>query len=152
MHGHAALDARHHLVLEANIGKRAAHHHLVIAAARAVLVEIGGLDLVLDEILARRRVDLDRAGRRDVIGGDRIQQEAEHARIDDVGQRRRMPSHADEIGRVLHVGRLLVPAVGQATLHIDGAPVGIALENVGVFFGEHLLVQRLADDAIDLAR
>jgi len=27
-----ALDARHHLVLEADVGKGAAHHHFVIAA------------------------------------------------------------------------------------------------------------------------
>src|SRR5262249_9793358 len=45
MNGHAALDAGHHLVLEADIGERAAHHHLVIAAARAILVEVGRLDL-----------------------------------------------------------------------------------------------------------
>jgi len=41
--GEATLDARHHLVLEADVGEGAAHHHhLVIAAARAVLVEVLG--------------------------------------------------------------------------------------------------------------
>ncbi len=37
----AALDARHeHQVLEADVRERAAHHHLVVAAARAVRVEV----------------------------------------------------------------------------------------------------------------
>ena len=70
MDGHAALDARHHLVLEANIGEGAAHHHFVTAAAGAVLVEIERFDLVSDEVFARRRVELDRPRRRDVVGGD----------------------------------------------------------------------------------
>jgi hypothetical protein len=35
--GDAALDAGHHQVLQADVGEGAAHHHLVVAAARAVL-------------------------------------------------------------------------------------------------------------------
>ena len=35
--GDAALDAGDHLVLDADVGEGAAHHHLVIAAPRAVL-------------------------------------------------------------------------------------------------------------------
>ena len=34
---------------------------------------------------------LDRAGRRDVVGGDRVAEEAEDARVDDVGDRLRRP-------------------------------------------------------------
>ena len=52
--GHAALDAGHHLVFQADIGEGAAHHHFVTAAARAVLVEVARLDLVGNEILAGR--------------------------------------------------------------------------------------------------
>src|SRR6476659_11490619 len=62
-----------------------------------------------------------------------------------------MAPHADEIRRVLHVCRLLVPAVGQRALHLDAAPVRVALEYVGVYLGEHLLVDGLAHDAADLA-
>src|SRR5207245_659717 len=50
-----------------------------------------------------------------------------------------------------HVGGLLVPAVGEAALHLDRAPVRVALEHVGVFRGEHLLVDGLAYHAADLA-
>ena len=37
---HAALGARRELVAQADVGERAAHHHLVVAAARAVGVEV----------------------------------------------------------------------------------------------------------------
>ena len=48
-----------------------------------------------------------------------------------------------EIGRVLHIGRAVVPVVGQAALDRDLAPVGVALEHVGVLLGEHLLGDHL---------
>src|SRR5262249_56792417 len=38
--GDAAFDARHHEVLDAHVGEGAAHHDLVVAAARAVAVEV----------------------------------------------------------------------------------------------------------------
>ena len=37
----AALGARRHQVADADVGERAAHHDLVVAAARAVAVEVG---------------------------------------------------------------------------------------------------------------
>jgi hypothetical protein len=54
----------------------------VIAPPRAVLFEIVRLDLVIDEVLAGRRIYLDRTGRRDVIGGDGVEEQAEDARVD----------------------------------------------------------------------
>ena len=41
-------------VAQAHVGERAAHHHLVVAAAGAVGVEVGRLDAVLDQVLRRR--------------------------------------------------------------------------------------------------
>src|SRR5205807_9648054 len=41
-------------ILEPHIGERAAHHHLVIAAARAIRVEVLGLDAVLHQVLPGR--------------------------------------------------------------------------------------------------
>ena len=43
----AALGARRELVAQADVGERAAHHHLVVAAPRAVGVEVLLLDAVL---------------------------------------------------------------------------------------------------------
>ena len=96
----------HHLVLDADIGEGAAHHHLVIAAPRAVGVEIVRRDAVLDQIAAGGAVAPDRAGGRDVVGGDGIEEQAEDARALDIGHRRGRQRHAGEIGRVLHIGRV----------------------------------------------
>ena len=51
--GDAALDSRHQQVLEPDIGEGAAHHDLVIAAPRAVGVEVARLHAMSDQILAR---------------------------------------------------------------------------------------------------
>ena len=47
VHGHAAFDARHHEVLDPDVGEGAARHDAVVAAAGAVAVEVLGLDAVL---------------------------------------------------------------------------------------------------------
>jgi hypothetical protein len=123
----------HHVVLDADVGEGAAHHHFVVAAARAVLVEVGHGDAVLGQVFAGGRGGLDRAGRRDVVGGDLVAEEAEDAGALDVGEARRGLAHADEVGRVLHVGRACRPRrrsgpAGTCT----GLPVLVALEDVGV--------------------
>ena len=41
-------------VAQADVGERAAHHHLVVAAARAVRVEVAPLDAVLEQVLPGR--------------------------------------------------------------------------------------------------
>src|SRR5699024_6057547 len=67
----AALDTVEELVAQADVRERAADHHLVVAAARAVGVEVLPLDAVRGQVLTRGRVGLDRASRRDVVGRDR---------------------------------------------------------------------------------
>src|SRR6516164_1149559 len=47
--GNIAVGSLEHEVLDADVGERAAHHDLVIAAPRAVLVEVGRAHLVLAE-------------------------------------------------------------------------------------------------------
>ena len=106
---HVAALVLHHLVLDADIGEGAAHHDFVVAAPRAVLVEVGDRDLVLLQVFAGRRGRPDVAGRRDVVGGDRVAEEAEDARVHDVRDGLRLLGHALEIGRVLHIGRADVP-------------------------------------------
>ena len=49
---HVAVRILHHVVLDADVGERAAHHHLVIAAPRAVLVEVGRRNVVVEQILS----------------------------------------------------------------------------------------------------
>ena len=52
MNGIAALDhlagfVLHHLVLDADVGERSPHHHFMVAAAGAVLVEVDDADLMV---------------------------------------------------------------------------------------------------------
>ena len=83
---HAAFGARGKLVAQAHIGERATHHHLMIAAAAAVAVEVAGLHAMLGQVLAGRAVQLDRACGGDVVGGDAVAQHGQHARGVDVLQ------------------------------------------------------------------
>src|SRR6516225_5806967 len=53
--GNVAIGSLEHEVLDADVGERATHHDLVIAAPRAVLIEVGRPHLVLAQELARRR-------------------------------------------------------------------------------------------------
>ncbi len=78
--GQPAFDPGHQPVLQADVGKGAARHHPVVAAPRAIGVEIAHGHAVLDQVLAGRAVGWDRAGRGDVVGGDRIAQHRQDAR------------------------------------------------------------------------
>ena len=107
--GHAAFDAGHHLVLDARVGERAAHHHFVIAAPRAVGIEVLRLDAVLDQVLARGAVRLDVAGRRNVIGGDAVAEHRQRARVAQIRRRRRRHRQPFEERRLADVGRRAFP-------------------------------------------
>ena len=157
MHGHAALGdvavgELVHEVLDADVGEGAAHHHFMVAAARAVLVEVALAHLTLGEPLARRRGELDGARGRDVVGGDLVAEQREDARVDHVLDRIGGHGHALEIGRVLHVGGVDAPLEGLARWRLDLAPVGVALEDVGVAFLEDLLGDELLDVRLDFLR
>src|SRR6266702_1930322 len=54
--GHAALGARRELVAQPDVGERAADHHFVVAAPRAVGVEVTPLDPVAGQVLPGRAV------------------------------------------------------------------------------------------------
>ena len=104
--GEAAFLAAHHLVLDAHVGKGAAHHHLVVAAAGAVAVEVAHRDVVLLQVVARRGGRLDAAGRRDVVGGHRVAEHAEDLRAGDGLDLGRLHGEVGEERRLGNVGRL----------------------------------------------
>ena len=54
MRGPAALGSGSELVAEPDVRERAAHHHFVVAATRAVGVEVRRLHALLDEVTCRR--------------------------------------------------------------------------------------------------
>ena len=148
--GVAALDPVEHLVADADVGEGAAHHHLVVAAPRAVGVEVPRVDLPLGQILAGRRRRLERAGGRDVVGRDHVAEQREDARPREVGDDPGLPRHALEVGRVLDVGRGRRPVVGLAVGGLDRAPVLVALEDVGVLRLEGPARHRRLDELGDL--
>jgi hypothetical protein len=135
--GDAAFDARRrpsHLVLDADVGEGAAHHHLVVAAPRAVGVEVGRAHLMLAQILPAGEVSLIEPA------GEMWSVVIESPNMPGCAPRRCRstawaPSSCLEIGRVLHIGRAHVPGVGLAAGDLDLAPVGVALEHVGVALG-----------------
>ena len=90
------------------------------------------------EVAAGRGVGLDRAGRRDVVGGDRVAELGQHPGAGDVGDRRRRGRHALEVRGLAHVGRVGVPGEGLAGRRRQRLPALVAGEHVGVVLGEHL--------------
>ncbi len=116
----------------------------MVPAAGAVGVEVGLRHLAFTQVFAGRRGQFDGAGRADVVGGDRVAEHAEDAGLDDVGDRLRLHAHALEIGRVLNIGGADVPGIGLAAGHLDALPGLVALEDVGVAGGEHLVRHVLA--------
>jgi len=62
MPGVSAFAMRREFVAQTHVGKRAAHHHFVIAAARPIGIEVRRRDAVRNQILPRRAVVLDRTG------------------------------------------------------------------------------------------
>jgi len=124
----------------------------VVTPARTILVEVLRPDLVLQKVLASRAVLLDRTGRRDVVGGDLVTEYGKNARSEDVINRLRGHAHAFEIGRVLHVSAVIVPAIGEACRGLDRLPVLVALEHVRVLVLEHGPRHVFHDEVLDLVR
>ena len=148
--GVSAFALGRELVAQAHVGEGAAHHDFVIAAARAVGVEVRRLHAVRDQVLSRRAVVLDGAGGRDVVGGDAVAQIAEHARAADVAHRRRRLRHVLEVGRILHVGRARRPRRRSRPVgHCRSAPALVALEDVAVGVAEQVAGDELLQHVVD---
>src|SRR5205807_2833664 len=81
--GDAAFGAGGEQVAQADVGEGAAGHDAVVPAARAVAVEVHRADAVLHQVAAGGAVLLDRAGGRDVVGGDRVTHHHQHAGVAD---------------------------------------------------------------------
>ena len=139
-------------VAEAHVRERPAHHHLVVPAPGAVRVEVLALDAVLDEVAPRRAVRLDRAGGRDVVGGDAVADHDQAAGAGDVLDRAGLRRHALEVRRQAHVRRVGIPREEIALGNGQRRPVLVAGEDVGVRAAVHVLVDRLGDRVLDLLR
>mmetsp|Transcript_26275 Transcript_26275/g.62209 ORF Transcript_26275/g.62209 Transcript_26275/m.62209 type:complete len:395 (+) Transcript_26275:4406-5590(+) len=150
-HPRAVLAGRQHQVLDPHIGKGAAHHHIVIAAARAIGVEVGLEDAVLGQELAGRRGLLEGAGRADVVGSDRVAEQRHDAGALDAGfQRLGFHREAFEERRLGDVGALW-PVVDLALDALDCIPQPAGLLRDLVVVGlERLRVHRMLHQLVDL--
>ena len=143
--GHAALGARRELVAQPHVGERAAHHHLVVAAPRAVGVEVPPLDAVLEQVAPGGRVLLDRAGGRDVVGGDAVAQQRQRARAADLFELGGLLGvHAVEVGRRLRRSSRRPRRSGRPRASSSAVPVLVALEHLAVAAPEHVRLDRPA--------
>src|ERR1700722_17666642 len=122
------------LVAKADVGEGAANHDFVIAAARAVGVEVGGFNAVFLQIFSRGAIFLDGAGGGDVVGGDAVAEDGEDARVFDVLDGRGFQAHAIEVGGASDVGGILFPGVGLAFGNGKATPAGVAFENFRIAF------------------
>src|SRR5262245_15245565 len=111
MFRHAAFHAGDHQVLDAHVGEGAARHDAVVAATRAVTVEVGHIDVSSDQVLPRRRGRFDRTCGTDVIGGHRIAEYAERTRADDVRNDAWLHAEILEERRLLNVCGTIIPFV-----------------------------------------
>ena len=109
LEGPITLAVGHQLVAQAHIAKGAAHHHLVVAAASAVRVEVAQRDAVLDQVAARTGVfRIEPAGEMwSVVIG--VAHHHQHPGVLDVGQWPWFGAEAGEEWRLLHVRRLRIP-------------------------------------------
>ena len=72
MFRHAPFSARRHLIADPNIGKGTPHHHFVIAAPRAIRVEVRFFNFVSSQIFTGGAGAFDRTRGRNMVGGDAI--------------------------------------------------------------------------------
>ncbi|MNV58333.1 hypothetical protein D3C71_1506990 [compost metagenome] len=134
----APLDTGYHLVTDTDIGKGATHHHFMVTTARAVGVKILRRNAMIAQITSRRAVTLDIPRWRDMVGGHRVGQDRQNARILDILHRIRLHLHGAEEWRMPNIGRIALPLVGGRAGNLNRLPVGVTVKYRAVFLMEHL--------------
>ncbi len=151
MPGESPLDLRDEAVADAHVGEGATHHHLMVAAPRAVGVEIPLLHPPLDEIRPGRRILFDASGGGDVVGRHAVAEESQDPRPPDllhfVGG---LLLHSFEKGRLTDVGRIGTPRKAIALCRIQSVPAVVPLVDPAVGVQVHLRTNPLLDGLPDL--
>ena len=111
----------------------------MVAPPRPVGVEIGGHDLVADQVTARWTIRLNRPSGGDVVGGDAVAQNGQGPCAQDIGKGLAVDAggHTGKVGRVLHVGAVATPGVGLALGGGNLLPGGGTGKHVAVAAAEH---------------
>ena len=149
MHGAAALDARGHLVADADVGEGAADHHVVVQAPRRVIDEIARRDAERRQVSGSRRALGDGADRRDVVGGEHVAEHAEHACAGNVLNWTCLSFHKIKKGRSPDERAPRLPRESLASAARQRAPLRRALEESCVALAEQRRREDFADDPAD---
>ncbi len=134
----SALRPGDHEVLDPHVAEGAAGHDAVVAAAGAEGIELGLCNPVFDQVLSGWRIFLDGPRGRDVVGGDRVAEDAERPGVEDIGDVAGGGREPVEERWILNVGRGLVPLVGRAGLAGNLAPLRVGGIEVTVKIVENL--------------
>ena len=109
----------------------------MVAAPRAVGVEVPWLHALVAQVAPCGAVGLDIAGRGDMVGGDRIPQQRENIGALDVTDHRQWPAYFFKERRVLDISGVCLPHIGRGLRHLDGLPLLVTGKYFGVFLVEH---------------
>ncbi len=112
----------------------------MVTAPGTVGVEVDRLHVVALQVMARRAVGLDGAGRGDVVGGHRVAEHRQDAGVLDRLHIVQLGGQAVEERRVLDVGGFAVPLVGFGIRNRQALPGFVAFEHARVLLLEHVVV------------
>ena len=128
----AALGAGGEQIFQADVGERAAGHHAVVAAARAVLVEIQRVHAVLHQIFPGRAVLLDRSPAGEMWSVVTLSPTMTSTRrlVDRLNRGRASASRFGEERRLLDVGALLVEREQLAAFDGNLVPFVVAVSTL----------------------
>ena len=129
MQGHSPFDAWNHQILDAHVRERTARHHPIIAATRAVAVEVFRFHAMLDQISPGWRIFFDRTGGTDVICRHRIAEDRQRTCAANVANLRAI---AFEERRLLNVCRIRIPFVQQPRRRGNLIPEWILIRKIRV--------------------
>jgi len=125
-------------VEQADVGEGAAHHHLVVAAACTLGIEVFAGHSPALELRAGGSVLGDVACGADVVGGNRVAQVEEAVRTRNLLDDGQLFGQLLEEGRVIDLGALLLPLLAGRLGGLKRVPAGRAKRDFLLNFAEHV--------------
>src|SRR6202044_1199979 len=87
-----------------------------------------------------------------MVGGDRIEEQAKYASVDNVLDRFRRHRHTLEVRGVTYVRRTEIPRIRRASGDFHLLPVRVPIEYARVFFLEHFGLNNAVNDVLHFMR
>ena len=145
----AALATRHHQVFDTRIGEGAAHHHLVVGAARAEARQIGAAGR--NQPVAGQCTFADGRHGADMVGGQLVTEYAQRTAAFDVADFGQRNLEAFKQRRLEHVSRLRVPLEQCALGFGNGVPQVFCAVEIAVFTLEVVAVGGVFHQRVDFS-